>query len=280
MFRRVLGTTKGDARYNRILNLRVDGVALGDRPMELRAATSNYYGREENEGLAVARVLVDLDLDANVENIERRDRPDVCVRFRDRAPVYVENRFVDRGEIAFGRYCEAAANAFKALAEPGLDCLHVIVNIERHAMTLPDASNLARDVFNFIAVNSGRDMLCERPGPEFATLAACGATVTAKAFDHGIVVQFKAGPQCTSFDGVDKALIEAIERKQSTALGYPTELSPLWLLITMADESVLGVLLSPIVEVALNSIASIDPFDAVIIEHAEMKPVVRGAVRL
>jgi hypothetical protein len=50
--------------------------------------------------------------------------------------------------------------------------------------------------------------------------------------------------------------------------------------ITMADESVLGMLLSPIAEAALNSFVSIDPFDAVIIEHAEMKPVVRGDVRL
>lgn len=253
-FRRVLGPTKGDARYDRILNLRVDGVALGDRPIELRHETSNYYGREENEGLAIARVLVDLDLDGDVENIERRDKPDVCVHARGRAPLYVEHRFLDRGEIAFGRYCEEAANAFKEIAASRISHRNVIVNIDRGTAPLPDARELAREAAEFIALVEEREIVCRQPEAGFPLLLACCATITAKVFDHGLAVQFKPGPRWTSFEGIEAELTAAIERKRRTALAYPPEFRPLWLVVTVADESVLGPMLRPLADAALNSI--------------------------
>jgi hypothetical protein len=252
--------------------------------IELRHETSNFYDREENEGLAVARVLVDLDLDQHVENIERRDKPDVCVRMVGRDPIGVEHRFIDRGEIAFGRYCEAAINAFKSLATKhpraaDLSRIYVIVNIRPDAAR-PDVEALALEAIDFVCANVGRKMRCERPGANYDLLTQIGAEVSTSSFDGGPVVLFKQGAHAVSMEGLPEALIDAVERKRASAAGYAPTFRPLWLVLTVVDDVAPSMLARPVIEEAMASVSDIDPYDAVIVECPGMSPVVRGNARL
>lgn len=83
LFRQALapGGFKDEASTERVFNLKVDGTRIGGRKPRLHKPYSNVYSKEEFESLAVARMLVQLNLDAEVLNILERDRPDIEMLF-------------------------------------------------------------------------------------------------------------------------------------------------------------------------------------------------------
>lgn len=102
-----VGTPHYNARSQRVLNLPIDGVPLRDRRNEMRKRGTNFFSQAFVEALAVAQMLVGLDIDHTVEDIVRRERPDTAVIFSDRPMHYIEHTNVAAYEgMPFARHLE------------------------------------------------------------------------------------------------------------------------------------------------------------------------------
>lgn len=89
-----VGGTYNEDYERRVLDLKLDGEPLADICAEQRKPDSNFYGQGFLEGLSVARVMVLMNLDWAVQNIVRRDAPDLRVDLSDRPPLFVEHSTV------------------------------------------------------------------------------------------------------------------------------------------------------------------------------------------
>ena len=120
-FAQIVKSTGGrydEDRERRLLALKIDNIPVADIYADQRKPDSNFYGQGFVEGLSVARVLVPMDLDVTVENIVRRDAPDLRVDFSDRPPVFIEHSTVTPYDgLTFDRHLDDLNIAVRKLVD-------------------------------------------------------------------------------------------------------------------------------------------------------------------
>ena len=85
-----------DAREDKLNDITVDGVRIGDRLAEMRKPGTTFYGQTYIEARSAAMLMVNLGLEQLVLDVRRLEppAPDIEVRFRDGTSIFVEQTMV------------------------------------------------------------------------------------------------------------------------------------------------------------------------------------------
>ena len=85
-----------DAREDKLNDITVDGVRIGDRLAEMRKPGTTFYGQTYIEARSAAMLMVNLCVEQLVLDVRRLDppAPDIEVRFRDGTSIFVEQTMV------------------------------------------------------------------------------------------------------------------------------------------------------------------------------------------
>lgn len=282
IFSRLLGK-ESDPYYQRVLALTIDGVTIAQTRADQRKPGSNFYGQGFFEALAVARVFVGLNLDYEVADIQRSDKPDVRVGFCDGSAIYVEHTsVVEHDGMTFGRYLDDVNAELRDLID-GDERARTIVEAGYAEIKLtdpgfksrPPVSALAKDVLSLLPTLSCKMTLVR---PRAALYPVLGAFQPLIFYRPGSVANYTICSEGATWvdptpEWVGRRLVAALEAKIRKAAEYPADARPLWLLITLDAESLFPPFVSDLVIPALKG-RPIAPFDRVIVWSSGCQPFV------
>lgn len=259
----------------------VDGAPFGDRPRELRKPGSAFYATSYVEARATAAMLVDLGLDGEVQNVVRRDSPDVDVCFRDSSHLYVEQAMVmdedaHRFSVAIddanilAEELSATDPIAKAVFSSGLLTIRVDDELSTERVRAPLSSVvLANEIIGVSSTLTGRVDLLEPDAARFPLLDALNARIFYHPSDN---MRTGRPIMLPAFHG-DRAilrgrLIQRVEDKVRKSSAYDPSLAPLWLLLTVDKHFDAGVHFSNAYEAAVRTVEW-GSFDRVVVQCSD-----------
>lgn len=250
--------------------------------MELLAPDSNFYAKEYLESLAVARMLVQLDMDDEAQII-RRDKPDVAVHLKT-GDLFVEVRLVGQESvIAMPRHVEKANIILlkRRRSDPAFDKLFdgwtVIVRVDFVPEEERDtAKALANEMESFIRDTAGKKML----GPvadtkRYPLLTRYRGIANLSDVIFKTHTMIECGEPSWSSPPILDLMLDAITEKRRKAKVYDPACRPMWLLLSVVDERHMAPLLHQHLRNALT-VASTTPFEKIVIIGSGMTPVIVG----
>lgn len=234
-----------DSRDEKLHNIKIDGVRIGDRVSEMRKPGTSFYGQSYVEARAAAMLMVDLGRDQRVADVRRLEppAPDIEVVFGDGTSVFIEQTMVmddlahrlslavDAANAAVWR----AASADPALAA-ALDAGLLEIRLDRLTpahldLELP-VDELTAEICA-IARDSTEDVLLRRADPMTDQLLhRLGARISYRRnLKTGSAIQPPTdhGRPAT----LGPTLREQLRKKLRKASGYTAHCRPLWLLINI-----------------------------------------------
>lgn len=271
------------ARQSRVRAIPIDGVAIGADRAALRGPETSFLAQSYLEPLAVAGMLVDLNLAVPGVDLRCGDKPDVDVTYNDRPTIYVEQRMVTEydgtpfarhleqlnaalrecaaNDARFAQLCNSGYLAVR-LTDPGVDAR-------------PDRTQTVEEIVSFTAPLT-EDVSLLRP--EAATFPAL--------FAFGANVFYRAGrtpnPSVCNEDAlcidpypawVAARLTLALNDKQGKASGYDPSAKPLWLLLNLDGPHLYPRFVEQHVRAAFAGV-TIKPFDRLVVCYPGIAPIV------
>lgn len=266
-----------------VLGVVVDGLPLAERPIEFAFPGSNFYAKEYLEALAVARLLVQVDMDDGAQII-RRDAPDIEVRLRDGKVFYIEHRMMgEQHVISMPRYVELVNKKIldTRAQDPALEAAFTFNGwtfLCRFAFIPEDerstVDSLAGEVIRLIRELSGTKRVLIVDDEAYPLLSRYRATVACRPTTAKTVTMLLAGE--ASWVGpraeIGPLLRHALEEKRRKAEKYEPACRPLWLLLSVADDRNFGPILRQQVIQELIE-AELRPYDKVVVTFPGMEPV-------
>jgi len=269
-----VGGTYNREYERRILALKIDGVRLSDIYADQRKPESNFYEQSFVEGLSVARVLVAMNLDTTVENVARRDAPDLRVEFSDRPPLFIEHSAVTSHDgMTFDRHLDDLNIHIRRLLGNDVTARRVneagFVSVR---LTDPGVGRrckqevIAWEVVNLLPTFKGDLDNHRLDTTRFPALASYGANVFYRLgrISNPTICNQDAGWFDPKPAWVGLRLRAALDKKAGDAARYATDARPLWLLLTLEGEHLYTPFVSELVNDGIAG-TSIVPFDRVIV---------------
>ncbi len=266
------GQDKQDNYAQKLLSLKIDGQLIRDIYPSLKF-NSLYFETTFFEALEVARMCVALGI--MPVDIISRDKPDAEIVL-DGSSIFVEQRMIgDQNEFAFNNHREKLNTALHSFSrtDPSLRQALVYGLLQIH-MTDPGQKSWAKpeDIVREIC------SLFKSPGtaqsdiigliPEECPFPLLNRYKSIIFYKTGLstspsTIVFQFGPHRVDLDPLETLIRDAIAEKKERAKDYPTECSPLWLLLTLHEKY-----FSPFTEEKIKSVfegVSLDPFERIVI---------------
>ncbi len=217
--------------------IRVEGNPLGDSYPRLHKPYSNHYSKEEHESVAVAGMLVDVNLDSSVEDVIERDSPDREVVLKEGERLYVEVRVIESGTIRTKRFLEDANHALFGVAARdwhlGSQLSKLNVNIS--VTGIAGMHELVKETTNYIKGLFGDHGRNERIPQIYTILFGLGARAfwSPKRYEQSAILQESSA--WVVKDYISTEIRDAIREKIAKAQEYDPTCRPLWLLLDVVD---------------------------------------------